>query len=314
MSLQTLGKTLVIANPAAHSGRGAEGAKFCERFLQSYTSATAGFDLVRTTGPRDAELIASQARAYDTVVVLGGDGVIHESVVGLMKIDKHERPQLAVIPYGSGNDFARTLGMQKNDVEKAFAQILQGTPQKIDIGMVNGLPFVQTLSFGLDGAIARDTMERRAKDSSCEGESLFITSSIRLLAQARSGYRCQARFDDEGLLDIDPLFFAIQLGPTYGGGFEICPDADPYDGLLDTCYNTKMPSLPKMMQLLVALRFGAHKHSKAFAFKRFKKLELIYDEVPPAQIDGEFLEDTHFTIEVLPQALTVIVPPQKSKR
>ena len=85
MSTSPLGRTLVIANPAAHSGRGAQGATFAERFLASYSSATRGYELRLTTAPGDAELMAAEADGFDTVVALGGDGVIHEVANGLMR-------------------------------------------------------------------------------------------------------------------------------------------------------------------------------------------------------------------------------------
>ena len=137
MSTSPLGRTLVIANPAAHSGRGAQGATFAERFLASYSSATRGYELRLTTAPGDAELMAAEADGFDTVVALGGDGVIHEVANGLMRRPAEGRAQLGVIPLGSGNDYARTLGMARNDVEAALAQAQnhgqQLTRQDIDM-------------------------------------------------------------------------------------------------------------------------------------------------------------------------------------
>ena len=149
-----LGRTLVIANPAAHSGRGEDGARFAQEFLQSYASATRGFEVVRTQEPADATRIARGARSFDTILALGGDGVIHEVVCGLMALPREARPQLGVIPLGSGNDYARTLGMARNDVEAARAQLVRGRARHVEVGRVNGTPFMQTLSFGLDAAIA----------------------------------------------------------------------------------------------------------------------------------------------------------------
>ena len=105
-----LGRTLVIANPTAHSGRGEDGARFAQEFLQSYASATRGFEVVRTQGPADATRIARGARGFDTILALGGDGVIHEVVCGLMALPREARPHLGVFPLGSGNDYARYCG------------------------------------------------------------------------------------------------------------------------------------------------------------------------------------------------------------
>ena len=111
MSLSPLGRTLIIANPAAHSGKGAAGAEFSRRFLASYSAATDGYELKLTTAMGDARVMAIEAAEFDTVVALGGDGVIHEVVNGLMTLSPETRPALGIIPMGSGNDYARTLGM-----------------------------------------------------------------------------------------------------------------------------------------------------------------------------------------------------------
>ena len=191
MSGSPLGRTLLVANPAAHSGRGAEGAEFARRFLGSYSSATDGYDVRLTSGPGEATSLAARAVGYDTLVVLGGDGVIHEVVCGLMSPPRERRPRLAVLPLGSGNDYARTLGMARNDVEAAFAQIVRGTPRSVDVGRVNGTYFAETLSFGLDAAIALDTTARRAADTSQEGEALFVTSGLREPLPRKEGVRLQ---------------------------------------------------------------------------------------------------------------------------
>ena len=126
MADSPLGRTLLIANPAAHSGKGAAGAEFAHRFLGTYSSATDGYDVRLTSRPGEATSMAARSTGYDTLIVLGGDGVIHEVVCGLMSLPHERRPRLAVLPLGSGNDYARTLGMARNDIEDAFAQIVRG--------------------------------------------------------------------------------------------------------------------------------------------------------------------------------------------
>lgn len=308
MADSPLGRTLLIANPAAHSGRGAEGAEFARRFLSSYASVTSGYELRLTDGPGDAIGIAAKAEGFDTVLVLGGDGVIHETVCGLMSRPFELRPQLGVIPLGSGNDYARTLGMARNDVEAAFAQLVRGVARPVEVGRVNGTYFAQTLSFGLDAAIALDTTTRRAADTSQEGEALFVTSGLKILSRAGTGFPCTARFDGEGPIELDELIFAVQVGPTYGGGFRICPDADPTDGLLDACYNLRRPALPRLLALFGLARLGRHAGSSVFRLRRMCRAVLDFAEQPPCQVDGELLEGTHFEIEVVPNALRVIFP------
>lgn len=303
-----LGRTLVIANPAAHSGRGEDGARFAQEFLQSYASATRGFEVVRTEGPADATRIARGARGFDTILALGGDGVIHEVVCGLMALPREARPQLGVIPLGSGNDYARTLGMARNDVEAALAQLVRGRTHHVEVGRVNGTPFMQTLSFGLDAAIALDTTNKRANETNQEGTELFVRSAIRILSRAGKGFPCTVSFDGADPIESRSIIFAFQVGPTYGAGFKVCPDADPADGLLDVCRNTVTPPLPVVMGLLGAARFGSHAHSRIIEMRRVRHAVLDFESEPPCQVDGEGIGGTHFEVDVIPKALRVVVP------
>ena len=303
-----LGKTLVIANPAAHSGAGEKGARFAEDFLKSFSSATKGFEVIRTKAPEDAIDMAATASGYDTVLALGGDGLIHEVVNGLMAIHGDIRPQLGIIPMGSGNDYARTLGMKKNDVQGALAQLVRGVARPCDLGLVNGVHFMETLSFGLDAAIANDTTVKRAEGTTQEGEELFIRSAIKILSEAKEGFEVSAAFDEEDPVDLCSIIFAIQVGPTYGGGFRICPEADSSDGYLDTCYNVKLPQLPKLMTLLGLARMGKHTLSKVVRTRRLRHAELHFETEPPCQVDGEMLRGTDFIVDVVPAAIEVIFP------
>lgn len=308
MAGSPLGRTLVIANPAAHSGRGADGARFARRFLDSYASATHGYDLLCTGAPGDAEEMAARSAGFDTVVAIGGDGVIHEVVNGLMQLPPEARPQLGIVPLGSGNDYARTLGMARNDAEAALAQLVRGTVRPVEVGRVNGTHFMQTLSFGLDAAIALDTTKRRDADTSQQGEALYVTSGIKILSRAREGYPCVARFDDGEPERLETLVFAIQVGPSYGGGFLICPDADPTDGLLDACYNVRRPALPHLLGLFGLARVGRHVGSPVVRLRRFRRAIVEFEREPPCQADGEALLGTRFEAEVVPSALRVVFP------
>ena len=310
-----LSRTLVIVNPASHSGKGAAGAETVRRVLETYDAATDGFDLNLTESAGDAQRMAAGSSAYDTVVVVGGDGVIHEVVNGLMELDALERPRLGVIPLGSGNDFARTLGLTLNNVEESLAQILSGTERSIDVGKVTsdvcpeGAYFVETLSFGLDAAIAIDTTARRAKGTRQEGAGLFVTSSLKMFSHARKGFACEASIDGGELQRLETLIFAVQNGPTYGGGFRICPDAVPSDGWLDVCYNVRHPWVPHLLLLLGLARFGRHTRSAAVRLQKARELELRFlEKEPPCQVDGEEFRGMSFSVGVESDALRVIVP------
>ncbi len=309
--ISSLGRTLVIANPASHSGHGAEATDFVRNFLRSFQSLTNGYEVTETAGPEDATRIAADSTGYDTVLALGGDGVIHEVVNGLMQIPRGMRPRMGILPLGSGNDFARTLGMPMNDAQAALAAIAQGKEKYIELGRVNDTYFMQTLSFGLDAAIALDTVDRRANDTRQEGAGLFATSGLRIFTTGLRGWHFVATIDGEKVEGTD-MVFAIQNGPTYGGGFRICPKAVPTDGMLDLCYTLRKPSVPHTLALFGLARGGWHARSNVLKLQQIRHLEVEFpddpEDQPPCQVDGERLEANRYVVDVVPQALRVIVP------
>lgn len=301
-----LGHTLVIANPVAQSGAGAEGADFVRGALERYDSATDGFTVRLTTGPGNATQLARAANGYDSVLALGGDGVIHEVVNGLMKIDVGRRPRLGIIPLGSGNDYARTLGMAADSPAQSLGQIFGGVARRVDLGLVNGTYFDETLSFGVDAAIALDTMERRQRGGA-HGTRLFMASGFDVIRHELRSWPFVARFDDEEVRGRS-LVFAVQVGPTYGGGFPICPNADPRDGRLDVCHSAGDPSRATALLTFVKARFGAHTHSRYLRFRAARKLVVDFEGEPPCQADGERVVGSHFEVECVHRALEVIWP------
>ncbi|MFR1640981.1 MAG: acylglycerol kinase family protein [Eggerthellaceae bacterium] len=129
-----LGKTLLIANPVSQNGKGARAAARAEELLRR--SLGDGLHAVLTESEGHAVELAARAGGFDAVVVLGGDGIVHEAANGLMRLPGPDRPALGLIPVGSGND-ARTLGMA-GDVERACAQLLSAQAHPADLGVVSG--------------------------------------------------------------------------------------------------------------------------------------------------------------------------------
>lgn len=315
MANRSLGRTRIIANPTAHSGAGAQAAMLAQRFFAAYTSATSSFELVLTQAPGDATVLAAQAHDVDTLVVLGGDGVIHEAVNGIMRLPRKARPTLAIIPMGSGNDFARTLHASSNNPERSLAEVLAGDTRTIDLGHVSSDTgtesyVVQTLSFGFDAAIGLDTMAHRGPDTAQRGVSLFVTSGLKILAQGIQGYPSILTIEDEEPQRLRTIMCAVQNGPSYGGGFRICPTAVPTDGMLDICYNVRTPTLPHLAALFGRARLGRHVSSPVVRLERVRHLSVSFPEVePPCQVDGEALHGTRLEVGVIPRALDVVVPP-----
>ena len=302
------GRSLIIANPASRSGRGAGAAVLVGRFFDCYGSLTDGHELVLTEGPGDAHQLAAGSAGFDTVFSLGGDGLVHEVACGLMEVPAGRRPRFALIPMGSGNDLARTFHATRNDPDHAIAELVSGKERSMDLGRVNDTYFVQTLSFGMDAAIALDTTRRRAEDATQRGAALFATSGVRLFSSGMRGWAFEATCDGEPLEGTD-IVFAVQNGPTYGGGFRVCPDADPADGRLDLCYSRRRPHSATALGLFGLARLGLHTHSSVLAFRDLSRLDVRFPEgPPPCQADGERLDADEYHVTVEPAALRVLVP------
>lgn len=297
-------RTLLIANPAARSGDGAKATALAVRQLKAALPAGA-FSAVRTMQPHHAEKLASEAGSFDTVLVLGGDGIIHEAANGLMRIPARKRPALGVIPVGSGNDYARTLGMSTIP-ESACQQLLSARPQALDLGRANGEYFTETLSFGVDAAIALDTMERRLRAGK-SSPLLYMQSGVEQLTRHLKALPYTASFDGEWA-EGQSITFAVQIGPTYGGGFRICPDARPDDGLFDICIAHPPAGVARALHVFFRAKRGAHTKFKQIELRRAAQVRLAFDEEPPCQADGERMDARTFSIDICPHALRVLMP------
>lgn len=306
------GPIALIANPAAQNGRGAWTAVEAASILRARVGE-GGFRLLLTEWPGHATALAAQLPAeVGCVVALGGDGLINEVACGLMERPSGERPALGVIPAGSGNDYAATLGMATS-LSRAIDQILEFRTGPADVGLVNGRYFVETLSFGLDAAIALDTVERRVRTGRA-GTRLYLEAAVDQLFHHLRTYDFAAHLEgvpdgnDAAARTVEAAAYllAVQIGPTYGGHFRITPEAALDDGLFDVCWAVPTLSPRRALAVLLAARFGRHVGNDHIRFERASGLSLEFAQEPPAQIDGEKITGTRFDISCVPSALTVI--------
>lgn len=303
-----LGNTLLIANPVAQSGRGLAAAQRVWKLLSDQLGDAVSLALTKSA--EHAVDLAAGAGSFDTVVALGGDGVIHEVGNGLMALPDADRPRLGVVPVGSGNDYAHTLGISF-DLRTACDQLLSAEPQPVDVGLVNGAFFLETLSFGLDAAIALDTMERR-KRTGKSGTPLYMASGFDQLLHHLDALPYTARFDDSEPVSGESITFAVQLGPYYGGGFKVCPDASPSDGVFDICIAHPPIGTLKAAFVFMLAKGGKHRRFKQIEMRTARSLHVAFESAPPAQMDGELIEGSAFDIDIVPDALTVLVPAQRA--
>ena len=149
------------------------------------------------------------------------------------------------------------------------------------------------------------TVERR-KHTTKTGGALYFEVGIDQLLHHLDTFRFQAKFDDRAV-DGESILFAIQIGPTYGGGFKVCPEADPTDGIFDICYAQAPISLPRAILTFARAKNGKHVGTRGMCFDAAQTISLHFETEPPAQADGEKVTGTDFDICMHPSALRVFV-------
>lgn len=239
----------------------------------------------------------------DTVLVVGGDGTI--STIG--RVLMNTETMLGVIPAGSGNGFARHFGMDLHP-GKAVAQLSAGHCQKIDVGVVNDVPFFVTCSMAWDAAIVR-TFEKFP----FRGILPYVFAGV----QEFFDYKRQDMrvvFDDGEVRElVDPVILTIANLTQFGGGAVIAPKAKPDDGMLEFI-SALQRDFPLVLANLARLFDGSihripHVYSRSAAGLRVER-----KHAGPVQVDGELLEmEAEVQVSVLSRALRVLVPGKREE-
>lgn len=300
-SSSTARSPLVVLNPAANRGKARR-----YRELARKKAAEEGAEYIETSRSGEAEERARQAANEGrAVIIVGGDGSIHEVVNGLLASGK--RVPLGIVAAGSGNDFAwNTLQLPRDPVE-AFERAFHGTLLNVDAGRVNGRYFANAFSVGLDADIA--VAAHRLKHwPLMSGQRLYYSATLKQLLFAY--HRCPRltfQLDQCEWMELSRyILLAVSNGPTYGGGFRINPPADPADGWLRVCAIDYMP-LTRALRLLPVVRRGEHAGFPEVRFFQVQKIGIKSRSLVNIQMDGETMCAQECQAEVLPGALCVKV-------
>lgn len=297
---------LVILNPAANRGK----MDYFRAVVRSRVEREQG-DYVETTRRWEAkELAAEAAREGRPIIIVGGDGTVHEVVNGILAVER--RVPVGIVAAGSGNDFAwNTLGLPRDPAE-AIERTFTGQLVDVDAGRVNGSFFVNSFSVGLDADIAV-AANRLRKYPLMSGSRLYYASTLR---QLLFGYhRCpwlSFKLDGDeqvavhGTQDGRYVLVAVTNGPSYGAGFRINPSANYKDGLFDICAITYTPLL-RALRLLPVVQKGEHLGQPEITFYRARSVHIESRKPVSVQMDGETTSALCLDAQILPGALCVRV-------
>jgi diacylglycerol kinase (ATP) len=214
-------KTRAILNPRA--GLAATRAL---RALESHP-AWRGTEVVVTKARGDARAFASEAAAsgFEAVLSIGGDGTANEAAWALIGSDT----ALGLVPMGSGNGLARTLGIPLR-AERAVDALSRAVRRRMDVGIVNGRPFLNLAGAGFDAQVGADFHAHGLR-----GGRRGVFTYVRLSLRRTWSYRAEQwnLHADDGAFEGRALVVAFVNGRQYGGGAVVAPGARLDDGLLD---------------------------------------------------------------------------------
>ena len=294
---------VIIVNPTAGAGRAAR----LVPWLRDRLSIRPDVRLHVTTRRGEAEEIAGAAGAggSDRVVAVGGDGTVQEVVNGLC--GGSGTTQLGIVPVGSGNDLARSLGLPR-DPGEAWGVAIGRSTRRIDVGLAtNGEGrqrwFASAGGTGFDAQVVAVMSQRRGWAASRAGYLATAIAELRRLRNRPVNVRL-----DGGPPIAGPTFMvAFANGAFYGGGMRIAPDAAVDDGLLDVCLVGDMTRLVALGQVPHLYR-GTHVGHRLISMFRVARIEVDGDPTVRVHLDGEPFGRLPLSVTVEPGRLAVAAP------
>ena len=246
---------------------------------------------------RLGEAIEAQAAGADLMVVGGGDGTLNAALPGLLATGL----PLGILPLGTANDLARTLGIVP-DLRAAVAVIAAGGTRRIDVGEANGHPFfnVASIGFGVDltRALTRDAKQRW-------GTLGYLVAGVRAL---RRMSRFTALIEEDGRVQRSrTIHLAVGNGRHYGGGMTVSEAAAIDDGRLNV-YSLEVRRFWRLLALLPAMRRGDHGRWEEVRTLSGSDITVRTRRPRSVNTDGEITTRTPVRFRVRPGAVTVFVP------
>jgi YegS/Rv2252/BmrU family lipid kinase len=257
------------------------------------------FDAQESESAADGKAKAQQAIAdgVDTIIVVGGDGMINTVASELIGSEV----AVGVIPMGSGNGFARHFGVPLNPRQAAQA-LREAERQRIDVGLAAGRPFLVTCGLAWEAELVKGF-----EQSLIRGQFSYIFAGLfRFFTYRPQDFHL--RLDGRDLDVRRPLILTVANLTQYGGGARIAPSARHDDGMLKLIvieHTDALKGLPQLYRLFD----GTIDAMEGVRTVNFRRLEVSRPRAEPIQVDGELYPvDCDFEVEVLPACLEVLVP------
>ncbi len=288
-----------LVNPGG--GRGRTG-HYLARLRERATALGAPVHVSSDVG--DLTRIAREAAVsgVERLIVAGGDGTVHHAIQGLV----HSTTALAILPLGSGNDLAATLGMP-SDFAAALDTALGAGVDRIDLVAAGGRYFGGVAGVGFDSEVNRfaNTIRR------VRGRWIYPYATLRMLSSF-SPPTLRAEHDT-GVFEGAAMFAVLANSARYGGGMQIAPGADLQDGLLDLVIVRAISKL-QLLRVFPSVFKGRHIDHPAVSLVRTRRARLSLSRRITAYGDGEPLIEVGEAsqgaadFEVVPLALAVVSP------
>ncbi|MCK8060858.1 MULTISPECIES: diacylglycerol kinase family protein [unclassified Fusibacter] len=267
----------IVINPTAGKGLSIFKIDSIENFIIEHGHSVT---IVKTEYEGHAKNIVEEyIDCSDIIVVAGGDGTLREGVLGM--IARKSKVPMGILPTGTGNDFARTLGIPL-DLNEALEVLLKGSKTKVHFGKVNEDIFVNVVSTGFDASIVntREKIKRFVKGPL----SYLVSTIITLVKYQAKEYVLMI----DGKKHVGTYFLvAAANGRYYGGGMKVAPKASPKNKQLDICLVKKIGKL-KLLYLLPTIYSGKHIETPYVEYFSCDTLSIeIIDGSVLINIDGE---------------------------
>ncbi len=285
----------IVANPLAGRGRGQKTAQLAKEVLQAHNM---DFQLMYTEYPGHAiELAHRASKNHPVVVALGGDGTIREVLEGTWQ----SPATLGIIPGGTGNDYARGLGIP-HETKQAIEVLLHGKDTLFDVGFENDLIFGQMASIGFSVDVLEYVNTHR--DGIWKGSAAFLAGVVATIRHLKS-VPVQITVDGEVMEREIIALFALNM-PYGGGGMKFAPEARYDSGHFHLLFIEAIGRLD-LAFTLPKIYTGKHITHPAVHIVTGKEIT-VYGDPLPIMVDGDIFRPRPFHTKIVPQAVRVRIP------